>query len=324
MPTLHEIQKPVDGQLKEFDHRFRASMKTRVPLLDTIMRYIVKRKGKRIRPLFVFYSALLNGSITESTYTAATLIELLHTATLVHDDVVDDANQRRGLFSINALWKNKIAVLVGDFLLSRGMLLALENEEYEILQNVSKAVKQMSEGELLQIEKARRLDIEESVYFDIISKKTASLFSSCCACGTLSGGAEPEAVEAMRLFGKKLGIAFQIRDDIFDFSLNNKTGKPNGTDIKEQKMTLPLIHMLENSSAREKRKTIRIIKHHHTDANRVGEVIQAVHESGGIEYAHEKMLEYRQQALDILFTFPDNEARQMLEKLVVYTTERDK
>jgi octaprenyl-diphosphate synthase len=324
MLTLEEIKEPIRENLKEFEHKFKASMKSSVPLLDTITRYIYKRKGKQMRPMFVFLTAKMCGEVNESTYRAASLIELLHTATLVHDDVVDDSNERRGFFSINALWKNKIAVLVGDYLLSRGLLLSVEGNNYDLLRIVSGASKDMSEGELLQIEKARRLDISEDIYFEIIRKKTASLISSCCACGAVSVGASDEMTTRMKKFGELVGISFQIKDDLFDFEAGNRTGKPSGIDIKEQKMTLPLIYMLSQLSASEKRRTIRTIKKHHDDPAKVAGIIDQVNHSGGISYARNKMLEYRQQALDMLQEMPDNEARKSLEKLVIYTTERNK
>ncbi len=322
--TLEEIKEPIEKNLGEFEKRFRTSMKSSVPLIDTVTRYLYKRKGKQMRPMFVFLSAGLCGAINDSTYRAAALIELLHTATLVHDDVVDDSNERRGFFSINALWKNKIAVLVGDYLLSRGLQVALEKDDFNLLKIVSNAVKEMSEGELLQIEKARRLDISEEIYFEIIRKKTASLISSCCACGAASVHSDVETIDRMRLFGEYVGISFQIKDDLFDFDMGNKTGKPNGIDIKEQKMTLPLIHMLSQISSSEKRKTIRTIKYHHDEPARVTAIIDQVNNSGGINYAREKMLEYRQKAVDMLSSFPESEYRTSLEKLVVFTTERNK
>jgi octaprenyl-diphosphate synthase len=324
MLTLEEIKQPVQDNLHEFEQKFRVSMKSSVPLLDQVTRYIYKRKGKQMRPMFVFLSAKMCGEINESTYRAASLIELLHTATLVHDDVVDDSNERRGFFSINALWKNKIAVLVGDYLLSRGLLISLDGNDFHLLKIVSQAVREMSEGELLQIEKARRLDISEDIYFEIIKKKTASLISSCCACGAASVGAPEEMTDRMKKFGELVGISFQIKDDLFDFEMGNRTGKPNGIDIKEQKMTLPLIYMLSQLSSAEKRRTIRIIKNHHDEPARVAEIIDQVNHSGGISYARTKMLEYRQQAIDMLASMPDNEARKSLEKLVIFTTERNK
>ncbi|MBP6871846.1 MAG: polyprenyl synthetase family protein [Bacteroidales bacterium] len=324
MYSLDEIREPIKLNLEEFEKKFRGSMKSSVPLLDTVTRYIYRRKGKQMRPMFVFLTAKMCGEMNESTYRAASLIELLHTASLVHDDVVDDSNERRGFFSINALWKNKIAVLVGDFMLSRGLLLALEGNDFELLKIVSHAVREMSEGELLQIEKARRLDISEEVYFEIIRKKTASLIASCCACGASSVGCGPEMTDKMRLFGELVGISFQIKDDLFDFESGNRTGKPNGIDIKEQKMTLPLIHMLSKLPSSEKRKTIRTIKNHHDDPVRVAAIIDQVNHSGGISYARGKMLEYRQKALDMLDEMPSGEARDALAKLVIYTTERNK
>jgi len=324
MQTLKEIQRPIKKHIEIFEKKFRASMKSKVPLLDIITRYIIKRKGKQMRPMFVFLAAGISGEINESSYRAASLIELLHTATLVHDDVVDDSNTRRGYFSINALWKNKIAVLVGDYLLSRGLLLALENEELQLLKIVSNATREMSEGELLQIEKARRLDIDEDIYFEIIRKKTASLIASCCAAGAASAGANKELVEKMYRFGEYVGISFQIKDDLFDYQESKSIGKPNGIDIKEQKMTLPLIFMLNNSSFMEKRKVVNVVKNHNNNPEKVAKVIAKVNGSGGIEYAHQKMLEYQQKAFDILHKFPESPTRSALENLVIYTTERNK
>ena len=252
--TVSEIKAPIENEMQEFELKFKASMKSSVPLLDKITRYIVKRKGKQLRPMFVFLAAKVCGEMNESTYRAASLIELLHTATLVHDDVVDDSNERRGFFSVNALWKNKIAVLVGDFLLSRGLLLSVDNKDFHLLGLVSNAVREMSEGELLQIEKARKLDIDEAVYFDIIRKKTASLIASCCACGAASVSSDEQVIEQMRAFGESVGIAFQIKDDLFDYGDGTNIGKPTGIDIKEKKMTLPLIYALNNASFFEKRK----------------------------------------------------------------------
>lgn len=324
MLSLKEIQAPVSEHLVIFEDKFKASMKSRVPLLDKIMHYIVKRKGKQMRPLFVFLAASVTGGIKDSTYRAATLIELLHTATLVHDDVVDDSNLRRGFFSINALWKNKISVLVGDYLLSKGLLFSLEYDDYNLLKIVSNAVREMSEGELLQIEKARRLDIAEDIYFEIIRKKTASLIASCCACGSASSGSDPETIEKMRLFGEYTGIAFQIKDDLFDYEEGNATGKPSAIDIKEQKMTLPLIYTLNNSGFAEKRWIVNTVKNHNTEPARVFELINKVRAAGGIEYAREKMLENRQKAIDLLRSFPESTYRNSLEQLVIFTTERNK
>lgn len=323
LSRLDQIKAPIQKHIDTFEGTFRASMKSSVPLLDTITRYIIKRKGKQMRPMFVFLSASLCGEVSESTYRGAALIELLHTATLVHDDVVDDSNLRRGFFSINALWKNKIAVLVGDYLLSRGLLLALEQDEFQLLKIVSNAVREMSEGELLQIEKARKLDIQESVYFDIIRKKTASLIASCCACGAASVGVPEEMVQRMWQFGENVGIAFQIKDDLFDYEHNSETGKPNGTDIRDQKMTLPLIYLLNHSDFLEKRWIINTVKNHHNEADKVEKLIGKVVGCGGISYARERMLEYRQKALDILMTFPDTPVRKSLEELVMFTTDRN-
>jgi octaprenyl-diphosphate synthase len=320
--TLNEIKAPVDAQMKAFESRFRDSMKSSVPLLNTITRYIVKRKGKQMRPLFVFFSAELFSSINERTYRAAALIEMLHTATLIHDDVVDDSNERRGFFSLNALWKNKISVLVGDFLLSRGLLLSLENDDFDLLKIVSNSVREMSEGELLQIEKARTLDIEESVYFEIIRKKTASLIASCLASGTASTGASPKEIETMRQIGEKIGIAFQIKDDILDFDTSCAKGKPSGVDIKERKMTLPLIYLLNKATYLEKRKIINIVKNHNTDREKVAWLIQRVADGGGIDYAIEKMTQYRNEALEMLQELPDRPARESLKQLIDFTIQR--
>lgn len=323
MAALDQIKAPVANEMKLFEQKFRASMKSSVPLLDKITAYIVRRKGKQIRPLFVFLTAHACGGVNESTYRAAALIELLHTATLVHDDVVDDSNMRRGFFSVNALWKNKIAVLVGDYLLSRGLLLSLDNNDFRLLKLVSTAVREMSEGELLQIEKARRLDVAEPVYFEIIRQKTASLIASCCACGAASASDDLELQERLHNFGELTGIAFQIKDDLFDYGTGD-IGKPTGIDIKEKKMTLPLIYALSKAPRNEKRHIINLIKNHSEEPARVAEVIQFVHQSGGIPYATQRMHEYKDKALDILHTIPDGPARQSLEQLVIYTTNREK
>jgi octaprenyl-diphosphate synthase len=324
MPGIDKIKEPIAAEMAEFEHRFRSSMKSSVPLLDKITHYIVKRKGKQMRPMFVFLSAKACGQINDSTFRAASLIELLHTATLVHDDVVDDANMRRGFFSINALWKNKIAVLVGDFLLSKGLLLSLDNNDFRLLQIVSNAVREMSEGELLQIEKARTLDIQEPVYFEIIRQKTASLIASCCASGAASAGASEELIKKMTLFGEYTGIAFQIKDDLFDFGTSENIGKPTGIDIKEKKMTLPLIYALSKSSYREKKHIINLVKNHNQNPAKVAEVIQFVLKSGGIEYSRDKMNDYKNKALDLLKELPVSEASESLEHLVKYSIERDK
>lgn len=324
METFPQIKKSLAVELKAFDKVFRQSVKSKVALLDVIMRYILKSKGKQLRPMFVLLSADLIDKINESTYRAATLIELMHTATLVHDDVVDDSFQRRGRFSINYLWKNKIAVLAGDYLLSRGMMVALENKEFEILTIVSKAVRDMSEGELLQLEKARKLDISEEVYYEIIRQKTASLMASCFATGAASVSDDAVLIEKMRLIGENAGIAFQIKDDLFDFDARNKTGKPSSIDIKEKKMTLPLIYLLSQSSLLEKRKIINIVKRHNTDDEKVAWLINRVKESGGLEYTQNKMLEYKNIALDLLNDFPDNKAKDSLVSLIEYIITRNK
>ena len=307
-----------------FENKFKDSLKSNVSLLDRIMHYIIKRKGKQMRPMFVFLTAKLFGKFEENTYRAAAMIELLHTATLVHDDVIDEADFRRGYFSINALWKNKIAVLVGDFLLSRGLLLAVKHEEFELLKIMSTAVQDMSEGELLQIEKARKLDITEKVYFDIIRQKTATLIAACCASGANSVGEDKNTVETMRLFGEKAGIAFQIKDDLFDYTQSTFIGKPTGIDIREQKMTLPLIYTLNNISKKEKNNIIDIVKNHHENDKKVAELIELVKENGGLNYAENVMIEYRNEALEILNQFDDNEARRSLKLLLNYVVNRKK
>ena len=324
MNTIREIKKPIQQEMLLFEKKFKDSLNSKVPLLDKILHYIVKRKGKQMRPMFVFLSSKLFGEINESCFRAASLIELLHTATLVHDDVIDDANMRRGFFSINALWKNKIAVLVGDYLLSKGLLMSLENEEYDLLQIVSKAVKEMSEGELLQIEKARKLDIEEDVYFEIIRQKTATLIAACCACGAVTAKQDKETVERMRKFGELIGIAFQMKDDLFDYYNEDVIGKPTGIDIKEQKMTLPLIYTLRNCDRKQKKFIVQTVKNHNTNSERVSKVLEIVKKSGGINYTIEKMKTYQEEALRLLKTFDDNESRKSLELLVNFVIERKK
>jgi octaprenyl-diphosphate synthase len=314
--NLKEIRKPVEAQMRHFESTFKDSLKSSVPLLDRITHYIVKRKGKQMRPLLVFLSANLFGDISERTYRGASLIELMHTASLVHDDVVDDANLRRGFFSINALWKNKIAVLVGDFMLSRVLLLAVQHKDYDLLEKVSEAVKEMSEGELLQIEKARRLDIKEDIYFDIIRQKTASLLKACCAVGAISAGASEDEVERLAAFGEKMGIAFQIKDDLFDYQTNNKTGKPALIDIKERKMTLPIIYTLQNCEKSEKSFIINTIKNHNQDNERVEKVLNFVARYKGIEYTEKSLERIKEEALEILKTFPETEKRNSLEQLL--------
>jgi len=322
--TVNKIKQPIAAHMEIFEVKFKDSMKSTVPLLDKITNYIVKRKGKQIRPMFVFLSAKCLGEINDSTYRAAALIELLHTATLVHDDVVDDSNERRGFFSVNALWKNKIAVLIGDFLLSKGLLLSLDNDDFRLLKIVSNAVKEMSEGELLQIEKARRLDISEEIYFDIITKKTATLVAACCACGAVSVNANEETIQKFKEFGTLTGIAFQIKDDLFDFGTDELIGKPTGIDIKEKKMTLPLIFALNNSTWNEKRKIINIIKNHNTESDQVKKVIDFVISKGGIEYANKIMNDYKDKALAILKNVPESPSKESLEALIKYSIERKK
>lgn len=318
---LEDIKAPIAKEMQEFEPKFRASMKTRVLLLDKIMSYIVKRKGKQMRPMFVFLSAGTCGGITDATFRGAALIELLHTATLVHDDVVDEANYRRGFFSVNALWKNKVAVLVGDFLLSRGLILSIEHEDFNLLKIVTNAVKEMSEGELLQIEKSRRLDIDEEVYYDIIRQKTASLIASCCAVGASSAGASEDIVESMRAFGEKIGMAFQIKDDLFDYG-EMEIGKPLGIDIREKKMTLPLIHALSQAGWMEKRRIIRMVRNESENPKKVREVIAFVKASGGLQYAVEKMNHFHREALKTLEAFPDSPYRASLKDLVQFTIDR--
>lgn len=318
---LDDIKAPVAREMEEFEQKFRASMKTKVMLLDKIMSYIVKRKGKQIRPLFVFLSAGTCGGITEATYRGAALIELLHTASLVHDDVVDEANYRRGFFSINALWKNKIAVLVGDFLLSRGLILSLENKDFELLRLVTDAVKEMSEGELLQFEKARQLDITEDIYYEVIRQKTASLIASCCAVGASSAGVENGQVGKMRKLGEYVGMAFQIKDDLFDYG-EEEIGKPVGIDIKEKKMTLPLIYSLSKASWLEKRRIINIVRNESDKPKKVKEVIRFVKEAGGIDYATKAMDRFYRQALEMIETLPDSTYRKSLAQLIQFTIER--
>ncbi|MBC7903750.1 MAG: polyprenyl synthetase family protein [Gemmatimonadaceae bacterium] len=311
----------ISQELIVFEKVFKESMKSHVSLLDTIMRYIVKRKGKQLRPMFVLLSAKLLGEVNEMTYRTAALVELLHTASLVHDDVVDESFERRGFFSINALWKNKVAVLVGDYLLAKGLLLSLENEDFEILKITSKAVKQLSEGELLQMEKARNLNMDEAVYFEIIKNKTASLLGSACASGAYSTSRDQDLTEKLRQFGEWVGIAFQIKDDLFDYGLAN-VGKPTGNDIKEKKLTLPIIYTLAHSTPAKKKELIYIIKNENRRKEKVQVVIDMVKEGGGIAYSENKMLEYRDKALTLLREFPETEVRKTLEELVRYTTDR--
>lgn len=318
---MQSVKKVIGKELALFESRFTEHVKGSNPLLDRIMRFIIKRKGKQMRPMFVLLSAKVSGGINDRSYRAASLIELLHTATLVHDDVVDNAMLRRNFLSINALWKNKVAVLVGDYLLSKGLLLSLEHDDYQILKITSRAVKEMSEGELLQMEKARKLDIEESTYFDIIRGKTSSLLSAACSAGAYSATENEETTEFFRLFGEYVGIAFQIKDDLFDYGQDN-IGKPTGIDIKEKKMTLPLIYTLQNTDRATKRKIIYIVKNENTNKQKVQEVIDIVHQAGGIEYSVKKMKEYQYKALEMLNQYPDSEAKSALIELVNYVIDR--
>lgn len=323
MLSIKQIRQPILEELNHFEQFFRDSMKSNVALLDRVMYYIVKNKGKQMRPMLVFFSAMVNGKICDKTYRAAALIELLHTASLVHDDVVDDSNLRRGLFSVNALWKNKVAVLVGDYLFSKGMLLSVKNKDYEIFELVSEAVEAMSEGELLQMEKARKLDITEEVYYDIIKRKTASLITAACGAGFASSNNNAEELKIMKEFGEKTGIAFQIRDDLFDYG-SEAIGKPVGIDIKEKKMTLPLIYALNQASDSEKRMIIKTVKNHNEDKKKVKEVIDFVIRSGGIEFTEQKMYDFQREAKELLNHFPDGTGKTGLLQLIDFTTERKK
>ncbi len=321
MSKLSDIKKVIAPELKSFEVHFKEAMSSKVPLLEKITYYLVKRRGKQVRPMFVYLSAKVCGETNESSHVAASMVEILHTATLVHDDVVDEAYERRGMFSINALWKNKIAVLVGDYLFAKGLDISLANNDFEILRIMNVAVQEVIEGELLQSEKARRLDITEEVYYDIIKRKTASLIAAACGVGAASTTKNKEHIDRMKLFGEKIGIAFQIKDDLFDFGADD-VGKPRGIDIKEKKMTLPLIYALNNADKKTKKKIINTVKKHNEDSAKVAEVITYVNQSGGIEYATEAMYQYRQEAFDILHQFPESPARQALQDLVIFVTER--
>jgi len=323
MKVVERIKEPIYQEMELFEEKFTQSMSSKVALLNRITHFIVNRKGKQMRPMFVFLVAKLlgEGKVNERTYRGASVIELIHTATLVHDDVVDDSNKRRGFFSINALWKNKIAVLVGDYLLSKGLLLSIENEDFDLLKIISVAVREMSQGELLQIEKARNLDITEEIYYAIIRQKTATLLASCCALGAQSVNATPEEVDKMHRFGEVLGMAFQIKDDLFDYC-DQRIGKPTGIDIKEQKMTLPLIHTLNVVSKKEKKTLINIVKNDNKNKVKVKELISIVKEKGGLDFAIKKMESYRKEALSLLFEFPKNEFRDALELMLNYVIER--
>jgi octaprenyl-diphosphate synthase len=320
-----QIKQPIAYEMELFEKKFRLAMSSKVALLNRITHYIVNRKGKQMRPMFVFLVAKMvnNCELSERTYRGASVIELIHTATLVHDDVVDDSDRRRGFFSINALWKNKIAVLIGDFLLSKGLLLSIDNNDFDLLKIISVAVREMSEGELLQIEKARKLDITEAVYYEIIRQKTATLIAACCSLGAASVKPESDHIESMRKFGELIGMAFQIKDDLFDYG-TQRIGKPTGIDIKEQKMTLPLIYVLNNASKKDKSWLINSIKNHNKDKKRVNEVISFVKSNGGLDYAVTKMKAFQQEALSILNTYPESEFKSSLELMVNYVIERKK
>ncbi|MGB0884214.1 MAG: polyprenyl synthetase family protein [Flavobacteriales bacterium] len=325
MTEINQIKQPVAKAMGEFEGKFKASISSKVALLKRITTYITDRRGKQLRPIFVFLSAKLFGEVNESSHRAASLIELLHTASLVHDDVVDDANLRRGFFSINALWKNKIAVLVGDYFLSRLLLIAVKNKEFDLLEITSTAVEDMSEGELLQIEKARKLDITEEVYFEIIRKKTAALIAACCAAGASTTSTNPKEVQNMHDFGEKVGLAFQIKDDLFDYQkTSGLIGKPVGIDIKEQKMTLPLIYTLQKCTKSEKRFIINTVKRHNTNKKKVYEVIALVQSYGGLDYAKKRMLEIKAQALCLLKNYPESDQKNSLIQLVNYVVDREK
>ncbi|MDR3273601.1 MAG: polyprenyl synthetase family protein [Flavobacteriaceae bacterium] len=320
--VTEQIKAPIKEEMNLFEQRFYQSMKSQVPLLDRIIQFVVRRKGKQMRPMFVFLTAKLCGKITDKTYRAASLIELIHTATLVHDDVVDESYMRRGFFSLNALWKNKIAVLVGDYLLSKSVLLSTDNQDFDLLAIISRSMREMAEGELLQLEKSRKLDITEEVYFEIIRQKTAVLISACCESGARSAFAADEVSSKLKLFGEYTGIAFQIKDDLFDYTSSNLIGKPVGIDIQEKKMTLPLIYVLNTADNERKKWLINSVKNHNKDKKRVAEIIDFVKKNGGLEYAAQTMNAYKQRAMDILFSFPKNEARDSLGLMLTYVTER--
>ena len=323
MMKVKEIMSPIEAEMNEFEIRFRQSMKSKVPLLDKITHYIIRRKGKQMRPMFLFLTAKMLGNVNDKTYDAASLVELLHTASLVHDDVVDDANERRGFFSLNALWKNKIAVLVGDFMLSRVLLLSIEKNNIRLLEIVARAVREMSEGELLQIEKARKLDITEEVYFDIIRQKTASLIATVCESAAVSVNREDEAAN-MRKFGELVGLAFQIKDDIFDYGNPGNIGKPTGLDIRERKITLPLIYTLNVCDKETKKELINIIKNRNEDSKFVKRAVELVVINGGIEYAHKRMMDLTEEALNCLSNIPESASKNAIIGLVEYTTQREK
>ena len=324
MIKLEDIREPVSREMKEFDSRFKSVVSSNIPLLNIVTRFVLRKKGKQMRPLFVFLSSRLIGDITESTYTAASLVELMHTATLVHDDVVDESNERRGTFSVNAIWKSKVAVLFGDYLLAQGLLLAVEKKNYDLLEIVSHASREMSEGELLQIQKSRSLNIDMDTYYEVIRKKTASLIASCTACGAKSAGASQEQVDRVYQMGIQIGMAFQIKDDLFDFQPHGLIGKPTGNDIKDKKFTLPLIYALNHADPSRRKSMIRKIKNGNRSQHVVNEVVLFVKDMGGIEFAEAKMQEYKTAAMDILYSFPESPSRSSLRDLVEYTVSRKK
>ena len=324
MGIAKKIKEPVEKEMKSFEGFFRKQLDSKMPLLNIITNHVIRSKGKQLRPTLVFLSAKLNGEISEAAYVAASMIELLHTATLIHDDVVDETYQRRGFFSINTLWRSKMAVLAGDYFLSTGLMVALKSKQIGVLETISSALREMSEGELIQIEKSRRLDITEEIYYEIIRKKTAVFIAACTKAGAYSVNANDEHIEKMREFGEYLGMAFQIRDDLLDYEETNFAGKPTGNDLKEKKITLPLIYLLNNSTSGEKRKILRTIQRYHNEERKIIPIVKMVKQSGGIEYAREKMREFQTKALDILNTYPENEISEAMRELVFFVTERKK
>ena len=324
MSLLNEIRKPIHPEMQQFEKHFRESMKSNIPLINIITNYLLRRKGKQMRPMFVFLTAGLCGEITPSSFVAASLIELLHSASLIHDDVVDESYERRGFFSINALWKSKVSVLLGDYLLAKGLLLSVKEKEHELLRLVSDAVREMSEGELMQIQKSRKLNITKDEYFEIIRKKTATLIAACTACGAWSASKDDELTEKFRVFGEKVGMAFQIKDDLFDYQKKGFIGKPTGNDIKEKKFTLPLIHALEVCPEKERKHIIKTIRKHNNNAGKVQEVIGFARTYGGLEYSETQMHEFRSEAMEILSEMPDNQHKKSLRDLVNYVVDRKK